>query len=118
MAALMFWSDATHLAMFGTANLWPIYMQFGNLLKYIQGKLNSSTTKHVVYIPPLPDSLQDKVKAFHKKWNLQKKDILTHCCWELMHRVWRFLLDRKFLSAYKHGMVVWCYNGIEQHIYP
>ena len=34
VAALMFWSDATHLATFGTAKLWPIYMLFGNLSKY------------------------------------------------------------------------------------
>ena len=33
--ALMFWSDATHLATFGTAKMWPIYMLFGNLSKYI-----------------------------------------------------------------------------------
>ena len=34
VAALMFWSDATHLANFGTAKLWPIYMFLGNLSKY------------------------------------------------------------------------------------
>ena len=36
IAALMFWSDATQLASFGTAKLWPIYMLFGNLSKYVQ----------------------------------------------------------------------------------
>lgn len=36
IAALMFWSDATHLATFGTANMWPIYMLFGNVSKYIR----------------------------------------------------------------------------------
>jgi len=35
VAALMFWSDTTHLATFGTARMWPIYMLFGNLSKYI-----------------------------------------------------------------------------------
>jgi len=35
IAALMFWSDATQLASFGTAKLWPIYMLFGNLSKYV-----------------------------------------------------------------------------------
>jgi Plavaka transposase len=35
VAAIMFWSDATCLATFGTAKLWPIYMLFGNLSKYI-----------------------------------------------------------------------------------
>ena len=35
VAGLMFWSDAMHLAAFGTAKLWPIYMLFSNLSKYI-----------------------------------------------------------------------------------
>ena len=30
IAALMFWSDSTHLAQFGTASLWPIYLFLGN----------------------------------------------------------------------------------------
>ena len=52
VAALMFWSDATHLASFGTAKMWPIYMQFGNLSKYIRCQLNSGAIKHLAYIPP------------------------------------------------------------------
>jgi hypothetical protein len=41
--ALMFWSDATHLANFGTAKLWPIYMLLGNLSKYFRSQPNSVT---------------------------------------------------------------------------
>ena len=33
VAVIMVWSDATHLANFGTAKLWPIYMLLGNLSK-------------------------------------------------------------------------------------
>ena len=33
VAALMVWSDSTHLANFGTATLWPIYFLFGNVSK-------------------------------------------------------------------------------------
>lgn len=51
IAALMFWSDSTHLANFGTAKLWPVYMLFGNLSKYIRGKPNSGAEHHVAYIP-------------------------------------------------------------------
>lgn len=32
--ALMFWSDATHLTSFGTSQLWPMYLGFGNESKY------------------------------------------------------------------------------------
>jgi hypothetical protein len=47
----MFWSDLTHLANFGTAKLWPIYMLFGNLSKYIRVKPNAGAEHHVAYIP-------------------------------------------------------------------
>jgi hypothetical protein len=51
IAAHMFWSDSTHLVNFGTANLWPIYMLFGNLSKYIHIKPNAGAEHHVAYIP-------------------------------------------------------------------
>jgi hypothetical protein len=34
IAGLMFWSDATHLAQFGNASAWPVYLFFGNQSKY------------------------------------------------------------------------------------
>lgn len=51
IASLMFWSDSTHLANFGTAKVWPIYMYLGNLSKYIRAKPNSGACHHVAYIP-------------------------------------------------------------------
>jgi hypothetical protein len=117
VAALMFWSDATHLATFGTAKLWPIYMLFGNLSKYIRCQPNSGATKHVAYIPPFPDALQDELKSFHEKWDTQQKDVLAHCRRALMHGVWKHLLDDEFLHAYRFGMIVRCYDGIERRVY-
>ena len=64
VAALMFWLDATHLATFTRAKMWPIYMVFSNLSKYIRCQPNSGATMHLVYIPLLPDSLQDKLSHF------------------------------------------------------
>ena len=118
VAALMFWSDVTHLATFGTAKMWPIYMLFGNLSKYIRCQPNSGATKHLAYIPPLPDSLQDQLKSFHHKWRTQHEDILTHCRRELMHAVWSFILDDDFLHAYTYGMVVRSPDGVERRVYP
>jgi len=118
VAALMFWSDVTHLATFGTAKLWPIYMLFGNLSKYLRCQPNSGATKHLAYIPSLPDSLQDQLKLFHHKWGTQQKDILTHCRRELMHAVWNFILDDDFLHAYTYGMVVRSPDGVERRVYP
>jgi hypothetical protein len=118
VASLMLWSDATHLTSFGTAKMWPIYMLFGELSKYIRAQPNSGATTHLAYIPPFPDSLQDQIKAFHEKWDTQKSEILTHCRRELMHAVWRLLLDDDFLHAYTYGIVICCADGVERRVYP
>lgn len=51
IAALMFWSDATHLAQFGQAKLWPIYLFFGNQSKWIRCKPSAHACHHVGYLP-------------------------------------------------------------------
>lgn len=48
---LMAYSDSTHLADFGTASLWPIYIWFGNLSKYVRTKVSSFAAHHLAYIP-------------------------------------------------------------------
>ena len=118
IAALMFWSDSTHLTNFGIAKLWPIYLFLGNLSKYICAEPSSQACYHVAYIPSLPDSFQDILGLIHARWNTQKKGILTHCRQELMHAVWRILLDDDFLHAYKYGIIIKCHDGIERRVYP
>jgi hypothetical protein len=49
IAALMFWSDATHLTSFGTAKLWPLYLFFGNESKYRRCKPSYNLCEHVAY---------------------------------------------------------------------
>jgi len=34
-----------------------------------------------------------------------------------MHAVWRFLLNDNFIHMHTYGMVVWCHDGVERHIY-
>ena len=51
VASIMIWSDSTHLTSFGSASLWPIYMFFGNLSKYIRAKPTSFAAHHLAYIP-------------------------------------------------------------------
>lgn len=51
VAALMWWSDATSLAQFGIAKMWPIYLFFGNLSKYLRGRPSSGAAHHIAYIP-------------------------------------------------------------------
>jgi hypothetical protein len=51
IAGLMFWSDSTHVTNFGTASVWPLYLYFANLSKYIRARPNSGACHHVAYIP-------------------------------------------------------------------
>ena len=48
---LMLGSDATHLASFGTASLWPLYVYFGNMSKYEAGRPSEPAASHLAYLP-------------------------------------------------------------------
>ena len=48
---LMLGSDATHLASFGTASLWPIYVFFGNMSKYDSSRPSEFAACHLAYLP-------------------------------------------------------------------
>ena len=51
ITALMLWSDSTHLAQFGMAQLWPVYLFFGNQSKLERCKPSAEACHHVVYMP-------------------------------------------------------------------
>jgi hypothetical protein len=51
IAGLMLFSDATHLANFGTAKAWPLYMYFGNLTKYARSLPQSGACHLVGFLP-------------------------------------------------------------------
>lgn len=51
IAGLMLFSDATHLATFGTAKAWPIYLYFGNLTKYARSAPTSGACHLVGFLP-------------------------------------------------------------------
>src|ERR1700678_2755446 len=51
IAAIMLWSDSTHLTNFGNASLWPIYLYLGNLSKYTRTKPTAFAAHHLAYIP-------------------------------------------------------------------
>ena len=51
IAAIMLSSDSTHLANFGDAALWLIYLFFGNLSKYFRSKPSSFAAHHIAYLP-------------------------------------------------------------------
>jgi hypothetical protein len=51
VCAILLYSDSTHLTSFGSASLWPIYMYFGNMSKYMRSRTGTSTAYHLAYIP-------------------------------------------------------------------
>ena len=58
VAALMFWSDSTHLAEFGQAKAWPIYMALGNQSKFDRASSNTHALHHLAYLPSVSSQLQ------------------------------------------------------------
>ncbi|KAJ7330330.1 hypothetical protein DFH08DRAFT_926009 [Mycena albidolilacea] len=115
VCALMAWSDSTHLANFGTASLWPLYLFFGNQSKWVRGKPRAGACHHIAYMPKLPDDFFDWFTG--ETGHAPSAEVLTHCRRELMHAVWRLLLDNEFLEACKHGIVIECPDGISQRFY-
>ena len=35
-----------------------------------------------------------------------------------MHAIWELILNKKFLKAYKHGIIIKCVDGISRRFYP
>ncbi|KAG2058593.1 hypothetical protein BDR06DRAFT_980408 [Suillus hirtellus] len=97
IAGLMFWSDATHLAQFGNASAWPVYLFFGNQSKYVCACPTTNACHPIAFIPSLPESIVGFIGKYVKMKSIS--DILTHCKWELFHALWRILLDDEFLDA-------------------
>lgn len=48
---LLLYSDSTHLASFGTASSWPVYLFFGSQSKYVRAMPSSYSCHHVAYMP-------------------------------------------------------------------
>jgi Plavaka transposase len=56
VVALMFWTDATLLANFGLAELWPCYLFFGNDSKYLRAGATLNLCNHVAYFDSVSKS--------------------------------------------------------------
>ncbi|XP_006454215.1 hypothetical protein AGABI2DRAFT_62391 [Agaricus bisporus var. bisporus H97] len=117
VAALMFWSDSTHMANFGTASLWPIYCYLGNQSKYSRAKPTSFAAHHLAYMPTLPDSFQDWYRAASGGVSASPS-LVTHLKRELIHAIWLLLLDEEFCYAYVHGVIVMCGGGVRRRLFP
>ncbi|KAG9014300.1 hypothetical protein FRB90_005422 [Tulasnella sp. 427] len=118
IAALMFWSDATHVSQFGQSKMWPVYLFFGNLSKWLRCKPHAKACQHVAHIPSLPENFQDFFRS-HMGGKSASPETLRHCKRDLFQAVWgRLVQDPEFLEAYRHGVVIKCADGITRRIYP
>ncbi|KAG2005526.1 hypothetical protein CC2G_001925 [Coprinopsis cinerea AmutBmut pab1-1] len=117
IVALMFGSDATMLAQFGNAKLWPLYMFFGNDSKYRRSKPSNGLAEHVATFEKLPDDFKDFYMQHSGRPNVDPT-VMTHCHRELFHAFWKIILDDEFLEAYEHGIVVECPDGKKRRFYP
>ncbi|PIL35075.1 hypothetical protein GSI_02863 [Ganoderma sinense ZZ0214-1] len=113
---LLFWSDATQLANFGSASLWPIYMYFGNISKYVRGRPTEFAAHHLAYIPSLPDAIKDAYTTRYGR--TPSKDILKFCKRDLFQQIWLLLLDDDFMHTYEHGVLLMCGDGVLRRIFP
>ncbi|KAG2056614.1 hypothetical protein BDR06DRAFT_981321 [Suillus hirtellus] len=118
VAGLMFFSDATHLANFGTAKAWPLYLYFGNFTKYSQSSPQSGACHLIGFLLSLPDSIKDVLSCLSCISKTGMASLLTYCHRELFHSCWDTLLDEDFLEAYQHGIVLKCADGMLQRIFP
>lgn len=138
VAALMYFSDATHLTAFGNAKLWPLYQFFGNDSKYPRCKPTSHLCEHVAYFltvrisslvfndfthrflskHQLPDAFQDFASTQVGGGRAPTAAFTTQCHRELMHEQWKILLDDEFLEAWEHGIILRCPDGILRRFYP
>ncbi|KAG2751869.1 hypothetical protein P692DRAFT_201683986, partial [Suillus brevipes Sb2] len=118
VAGLMFFSDATHLANFGTAKAWPLYLYFGNLTKYARASPTSGACHLVGFLPSLPDSIKDILISLPRISKTGMASLQTHCRRELFHACWEILLDEDFLYAYRHGIILRCRDGVLRRVFP
>ncbi|KAJ8592983.1 hypothetical protein M405DRAFT_786759 [Rhizopogon salebrosus TDB-379] len=116
VAAIMLWSDSTHLASFGHAALWPIYMFIGNQSKYLRNKPLEFAAHHLAYIPKLPDLVHEYYMRTYGK--AVTSAVLTHLKRDLMHAIWLLLLDDEFMHAYEHGIVIRFADNVCRRVFP
>jgi hypothetical protein len=84
IAAVMLWLDSTHLASFGSASLWPIYLFLRNQSKYIHGKPSSFAAHHLAYIPKVSLILV-LISQFFSALRYHS-GLLLPCVWQACYR--------------------------------
>ncbi|TFK58883.1 hypothetical protein BDN72DRAFT_948719 [Pluteus cervinus] len=113
--AIMFYSDATHLAQFGQASLHPIYVFFGNQSKYDRGVRACNAVHNLAFLPGV-----SQIIIFVRNATGHKAScfLLRHLKRELYQGCWETMFDEHFLLAYEHGFISDCGDDIQRRLYP
>ncbi|KLO18138.1 hypothetical protein SCHPADRAFT_820248 [Schizopora paradoxa] len=117
IVALQFWSDSTHLADFGQAKAWPIYLAFGNQSKYERYQRSRHGMHHVGYLPSLTSQVKEFLRSL-SEGKMPSTTLLAHLRRELFQGGWDIILDEDFLHAYCYGKVMLCADGIKRRLFP
>ncbi|KZT55342.1 hypothetical protein CALCODRAFT_437337 [Calocera cornea HHB12733] len=113
---LAFWSDATQAAQFGHSKLWPLYMMVLNQPKGQRLRPRDHSCHRLALLPEVPAELPSLVRQWGGK--ASKSSLMTFCRRQLFHAAWSHLIDEQFRSAYEHGVVVPCGDGIRRRLFP
>jgi hypothetical protein len=82
IAGLMLFSDATHLATFGTAKAWPLYLYFGNLTKYARSAPKLGACHLIGFLPSVRQRSQAHVPLSHyilSFWIALRTSLAAYC---------------------------------------
>jgi hypothetical protein len=70
------------------------------------------------YVQQLPGDFKDFASQQTAGGKKPRAEFMAHCHRELMHEQWKILLDKEFIEAWKHGIVIVCCDGIKRRFYP
>ncbi|KAG8703740.1 hypothetical protein FRC08_002657 [Ceratobasidium sp. 394] len=116
VAGFMFASDGLQFGNFANAKGWPIFAYFGNESKYERCKPFTNSCYHAAHIPTLSDEVREQIAKLHGK--PPSEALMTHLRRELMHEVWKHLLDEEFIDAWHNGIVIECADGHKRRVFP
>ncbi|KAF8599346.1 hypothetical protein BDV93DRAFT_449512, partial [Ceratobasidium sp. AG-I] len=114
VAGFMFASDGLQFGNFSHAKGWPIFAYFGNESKYERCKPLSSACYHIAHIPTV---ISEQIAQIHNG-KPPSEALITHLRHELMHEVWKYLLDDDFIDAWNNGIVIECADGHKRRVFP
>ncbi|QRV82607.1 hypothetical protein RhiJN_27833 [Ceratobasidium sp. AG-Ba] len=117
VAGFMFASDGLQLGPFTHMKGWPIFGYFGNESKYERCKPFTNSCYQIAHVPSLSDEVREQITALHNG-RPPPEALITHLRRELMHEVWKYLIDADFIDAWNNGIEIECADGQKRRVFP